>query len=71
MTEVTIDASGLRCPKPIIMLAKHISDIAIGDSLRLIADDAAAVYDVPAWCRMTKHELVSSENSVFLIRRTS
>jgi tRNA 2-thiouridine synthesizing protein A len=71
MTEVTIDASGLRCPKPIIMLAKHISEIAIGDSLRLIADDPSAIYDVPAWCRMTKHELVSSENSVFVIRRTS
>jgi tRNA 2-thiouridine synthesizing protein A len=71
MNKLTIDASGLRCPQPIILLAKHISEIAIGETLSLVADDPAALFDVPAWCRMTQQELLYSENSNFVIRRTS
>jgi tRNA 2-thiouridine synthesizing protein A len=71
MSELTIDASGLRCPQPIILLAKHISEIAVGETILLIADDPAATFDVPAWCRMTEQELLSSEDSTFTIRRTT
>jgi tRNA 2-thiouridine synthesizing protein A len=66
---VTIDASGLACPQPIILLSRRITDIAIGQTLTLIADDPAAGFDVPAWCRMTKNEFVSVENSLYVIRR--
>ena len=66
---VTIDASGLACPQPIILLARRITEIAIGQTLTLIADDPAAGFDVPAWCRMTKNEFVSVENSLYVIRR--
>lgn len=69
MSDVVIDATDLRCPQPIILLAKRISDIPIGDTLVLLANDPAALFDVPAWCRMTKHELVSNEKSKFVIRR--
>jgi tRNA 2-thiouridine synthesizing protein A len=65
----TIDASGLLCPQPIISLARRITEIAIGQTLTLIADDPAAAFDVPAWCRMTKNELVSVENSLYVIKR--
>lgn len=71
MTDVVIDATDLRCPQPIILLAKRIAEIKIGESLTLLANDPAAIYDVPAWCRMTKNELVSSADSTFVVRRNS
>ena len=71
MSEVVIDATGLACPQPIILLSKRISEVAVGESLTLLADDPAAIFDVPAWCRMTRQVLLSKENSTFVIRRTS
>jgi len=71
MSAVVVDATGLACPQPIILLAKQIPEIAIGETITLLADDPAAIFDVPAWCRMTDNELVSSENSTFVIRRNS
>ena len=71
MTEVVIDATGLACPQPIILLSQRISEVAIGESLILLADDPAAIFDVPAWCRMTKNVLKSNKKSTFIITRRS
>ena len=48
-----LDCRGLVCPAPIIELARRIGDIATGELVGVVATDAAARYDVPAWCRMT------------------
>jgi tRNA 2-thiouridine synthesizing protein A len=56
-----IDCRGLVCPAPIIELARHITLVAPGGLLAVVATDAAARHDVPAWCRMTGHEYVGEE----------
>ncbi len=71
MSEITIDARGRHCPLPIIILAQRIDEVSIGECVRLLADDPAAAFDVPAWCRMTKHQLVSVTDGVFVIERTA
>ena len=58
MTEV--DARGQRCPLPVIALAAAARDVAPGSEITLVATDPATRYDVPAWCRMRGHTLVSS-----------
>jgi tRNA 2-thiouridine synthesizing protein A len=40
-----------------------------GDTLEVITDDAGAPTDLPAWCRMTGHTLVSADPPVYVIRR--
>jgi tRNA 2-thiouridine synthesizing protein A len=40
-----------------------------GDELELVARDPGASKDLPAWCRMTGHTLVSAEHPVYVIRR--
>ena len=52
---VTVDATGLACPVPVIELAKAARDLAPGALLTLLSDDPAARVDVPAWARMTGH----------------
>jgi tRNA 2-thiouridine synthesizing protein A len=53
-----LDARGRRCPLPILDLARHIGEVAVGEQLGVEADDPAARPDVQAWCRMRKHEYV-------------
>jgi TusA-related sulfurtransferase len=56
-----LDCRGLVCPAPVIELARHIEAVAPGDLLAVVATDAAARVDVPAWCRMTGQEYVGEE----------
>lgn len=68
-----VDAIGLPCPKPVIELAAAIKELAIGEELRLLADDPAADVDVPVWCRMQRQELLARTTEdgvlVFLVRK--
>ena len=68
-----IDATGLRCPLPVLRAQRRLRDMAPGAVLRLLATDPMAAIDVPHFCGETGHELVSAvtEDGVsrFLIRR--
>ncbi len=69
---IVVDCVGQRCPLPVIALARRISEVQVGDVVRVLADDPAARVDIPAWCRMRGHEFVGSpEADVFDVRRTS
>jgi tRNA 2-thiouridine synthesizing protein A len=52
---VRLDCRGRRCPLPILDLAKHIGDVAVGETITVEADDPAAGPDILAWCRMRGH----------------
>ena len=69
-----VDAIGMPCPKPVIELAAAIKQVAIGDEVRLLADDPAADVDVPVWCRMQRQELLEQTTRdggvlVFVVRK--
>jgi cysteine desulfurase len=53
-----VDARGLRCPLPVIRLAEVARDAAPGTVVEVWATDPAARADIPAWCRMRRHEYV-------------
>ncbi|URN15839.1 cysteine desulfurase/sulfurtransferase TusA family protein, partial [Streptomyces sudanensis] len=59
--EVVVDALGRRCPVPVIELAKAIGGVPVGGTVRVLADDAAARLDIPAWCGMRGQEYVGEE----------
>lgn len=50
-----LDARGLRCPLPVIRLARLARDRPPGSTLVALADDPAAEADIPAWARMRGH----------------
>jgi tRNA 2-thiouridine synthesizing protein A len=56
----TVDATGQKCPMPILMTAKAAKDLQAGDLMLIIATDAGARSDVPAWVSQTGNELVES-----------
>lgn len=50
-----LDATNLRCPLPIIKLAKFAKQMAPGTVIDVRVSDPAAEYDIPAWARMKGH----------------
>ena len=56
----TVDATGQKCPMPILMTAKAAKELQKGEVMLIIATDAGARSDVPAWVTQTGNELVES-----------
>jgi TusA-related sulfurtransferase len=55
-----VDARGLRCPLPVIHLARRAVEEPPGTLLEVWATDPAAAADVPAWCRMRGHDYLGA-----------
>ena len=58
MVDEMLDAKGMMCPMPIVMLTKKMKVMSSGQTLELVADDEGALEDVPAWTSRTGNELV-------------
>lgn len=73
MADATLDATGLKCPLPVLKAGKSIRQITPGDTLEVLATDPGSVDDFNAFCATKGHELLeqTSEGGVFrfLIRR--
>ena len=63
------DAGDLGCGELVLELRMRMTAMPPGQVLRLIARDPGAPADLPAWCRMTGHALVSQSPPVYLIKR--
>jgi TusA-related sulfurtransferase len=59
--EILLDCQGMKCPRPIIELAKAARRNGPGTMLRVISDDLAFESDVNAWCDTGKGKLLSLE----------
>ena len=69
-----LDCRGMRCPAPVIELARRITDVPVGGLVGVVSTDAAARVDVPAWCRMRDQEYVGEDTAadgtpVYVVRR--
>ena len=53
-----LDALGLLCPLPVLKLRKRMGPLAAGECISLLADDPAAIVDVPHFCAEAGHALV-------------
>lgn len=58
-----IDERGALCPAPVIALARAARAAELGAVIVVMADDPAAEFDIPAWCRMTGNEFVSASDA--------
>jgi tRNA 2-thiouridine synthesizing protein A len=53
-----LDALGLRCPEPVMMVRLKIREMNVGETLAVTADDHSTTRDIPSFCRFMDHELV-------------
>ena len=68
-----LDARGLLCPLPVLKARKRLLGLQSGDQLRVLADDPAALVDIPHFCAEAGHSLVISEDTdsyqVYVLRK--
>ncbi|MCP1065664.1 sulfurtransferase TusA [Serratia symbiotica] len=57
----TLDALGLRCPEPVMMVRKTVRHMNNGETLLIITDDLTTTSDIPGFCRFMDHTLVAQE----------
>lgn len=56
-----LDARGLYCPEPVMMLHNRVRDMQAGELLEVLATDPSTTRDIPKFCRFLGHELVQQE----------
>lgn len=56
-----LDATGLYCPEPVMLLHNKIRDIAAGETLEVLATDPSTTRDIPKFCTFLGHELLRQE----------
>ena len=59
----TLDVKRLLCPMPVIRLGEKITQIAIGDTIKLIATDRGVLHDIPAWVKVHGHKVLDSQQT--------
>jgi len=55
-----LDARNLICPMPVIRTQEHIRELSAGEELEVVATDPGVLHDIPAWCRVHGHEVLST-----------
>jgi len=58
----SLDTRGLLCPLPVIRTQERVRRLQAGATLEVEATDAGTLEDIPAWCRVHGHRLLSSES---------
>ena len=68
-----LDATGLLCPEPVMLLHNRIRDIAEGETLLVLATDPSSTRDIPKFCSFLGHQLLAQEeldgNYRYLLRK--
>jgi len=60
--DVELDTSGMNCPLPVLKARKALSEMSSGQRLHLIVTDPGAKKDIPAFCKMTGHQLIDTHD---------
>lgn len=56
-----LDAIGLRCPEPVMMIRSAVRKMENGETLLIVADDPSTTRDIPSFCRFMDHTLIDKE----------
>ena len=71
--KIEIDATGLKCPEPIMLLHKAIRESDDGDFIEMYATDPSTERDVDKFCEFLGHKLlekkITNENLYFVVQK--
>lgn len=56
-----LDARNLICPMPVIRTQQRVAELKDGEILKVRCTDPGALSDIPAWCRIHGHRVISTE----------
>ena len=68
-----LDSTGLLCPLPVLKIRKKLKEMQKGDILRVMADDPAAIVDIPHYCHESGDKIlkqdISDEEQIYLLMK--
>lgn len=56
-----LDATGLLCPEPVMLLHNRIRDMAAGETVQVLATDPSTARDIPRFCLFLGHDLLQQD----------
>lgn len=56
-----LDARGLLCPEPVMLLHRKIRELTAGAVLKILATDPSTQRDIAKFCTFLEHELLQQE----------
>jgi len=65
----TLDCIGMRCPLPIIKLARALVSMPLESQILLLSDDPASEPDLRAWARMTGNGVQTISSDTFEVTK--
>ncbi|MEM2896582.1 MAG: sulfurtransferase TusA family protein [Candidatus Bathyarchaeia archaeon] len=69
----TLDCTGFACPIPVLKTRREINKLAVGEVLKVLADDPAAEEDIPNLIKSIGQELLGvrreGSKTLFLIKK--
>ncbi len=73
--DTQLDARGLYCPEPVMMLHNKIADMSEGQVVEVLATDPSTQRDIPKFCNFLGHQLVNQRSDdnefVYWVRKGS
>ena len=68
-----LDSTGLLCPLPVLKIRKKLKEMQKGSILRVMADDPAAIIDIPHFCHESGNKIlkkdISDEEQIYLLMK--
>ena len=62
MAKERLDAKRLLCPLPVIRTQDKVKTLQSGDILEVICTDPGVMQDIPAWCRINGHQVLTTQS---------
>ena len=56
-----LDATGLLCPEPVMLLHNRIRQMRAGETLKVLATDPSTERDIPKFCSFLGHDLLNQQ----------
>ncbi len=57
-----LDARNLLCPLPVIRTQNMVKMLNLGDTLEVVGTDPGILNDIPAWCRISGHQVLEQQS---------
>lgn len=71
--DARLDARGLFCPEPVMLLHNAVRDLGEGECLEVLASDPSTQRDIPRFCSFLGHALLEQQEAEgefrYLIRK--
>lgn len=61
MAKFELNVRRMLCPMPVIKTQNKVASLSKNDELIVISTDPGSLHDIPSWCRINGHQVISAK----------